>query len=67
MERRIDSYLKIAEELANQKGGIELLKGAIGNTERLRNKGEPISERNLGVLENLYKLAKRAGKNADQN
>ena len=67
MERRIDSYIKRAEELANQEGGLELLKGAIANTERLRGKGEPVSERNLGVLKKLLALAQRAGKNADKN
>lgn len=67
MERRIDSYIKTAEELANQEGGIELLKAAIANTERLLDKGEPVSKRNLGVLIKLLTLAQRAGKNADQN
>ncbi len=67
MERRIDQYINIAEELANQEGGIESLEGAIANTKRLLEKGEPVSQRNLEVLENLFTLAKRAGKNPESN
>jgi len=67
MERRIDQYINIAEELANQEGGTKSLEAAIENTERLRKQGEPVSPRNLKVLKNLFKLAKRAGKNPESN
>lgn len=66
MERRANTYIETAERLARQKGGIESLKGAIENTERLLKNGEPVG-RNLGILEKLLQLARRAGKNADQN
>lgn len=64
---RLDQYIQIAEELANQEDGLESLKGAIENTRRLLRKGEPVSENNLRVLENLLSLAKRAGKNPQHN
>ncbi len=67
MERRIEQYIKRAEDLAQQEGGVESLKGAVANTERLLKKGEPVSEGNLKVLKNLLSLAQRAGKNSENN
>ncbi len=67
MERRIDLYIKIAQEIASQPGGIESLRGAIENTRRLQKDGEPVSERNLKVLEQLLSLTKRASKNPELN
>lgn len=64
---RLDQYIQIAEELANQKGGLESLEGAVTKTKELLQKGEPVSRRNLEVLENLLSLAKRAGKNPQHN
>ncbi len=67
MERRIDQYIKMAEEIASQPNGIKSLKGAIENTRRLQENGEPVNERNLKVLEKLLSLAKRAGKKTKSN
>lgn len=64
MERKIERLLRAAEQIAGQEGGIESLKGAINNTMRLSQEGAPVSQQNLRILEVIFELARRAGKNA---